>query len=87
MGGLLVDEGSAPFGLGRVDDLVAAGADAQQVAIDDRVHGASAVRQPRREPGLVLTSACFPLAPVEIDKAQPLLLSAGLLVASCSLLE
>jgi hypothetical protein len=45
------------------------------------------VRQSRREPSLVLTPTRFPLAAVEIDKAQPLLLSAGLLVASCSLLE
>jgi hypothetical protein len=84
---VVTDDAPSRFGCGRVDDLVAATADAQPVAIDDRVDGASAVCEPRREPGLVLALTCFPVATVQVEKPQPLLLPACLLVASCSLLE
>ena len=83
----LVDDAPATLRVGRVDDLAAPCADAQQVAIDDRVDGASAVCESRRDPGVVLAPPGFPLSPVEIDGPQPFLLSARLLVALGSLLQ
>jgi hypothetical protein len=69
------------------NDLVAAFADAEPVAVDDRVHHAPAVCEPCSEPGLVLALARFPLAPREVGEPQLLLLAARLLVAFRSFLE